>query len=494
MDFKTRRINKKDRNPPRKLPSLPKMDSEIKAHIISIGGGILLMMIFAFIIVQTVKSLDFSSIIFSFGQELQTTPKGRTNILLAGIGGEGHDGGNLTDTVLVASVDYKNKLVPMISIPRDLFVTTKETGKSRINEVYWLAKNKVGKSGGLEALKKSVSEITGQEIQYYVKIDFEGFVKIVDSIGGIDLYVENDIYDPYYPRGETIQYQTFSIKKGFQHLDGDTALKYARSRKTTSDFDRAKRQQMVLQSIREKALSLNVLTDPTKIKAIYDSVSSSIDTNLSFGEIIELAKFAKDLGKDSTMPVAINDDPTDCGGLVYTPDRDFFNGAAVLLPAGNKYEYIQEFVDTMLTYTSAIMKKESVQVLNGTKASGLAYQVMSILSRFCMNVEYYGNAEKRDLEMTTIYYTPGPNGEKPESLDLALHFIPVAKTVAGIPETFQTTEKRKKSIIVIELGKDYLENKLIDPFDSLKYLAPPTPKTSTTQQAGTDSQQKPNHQ
>ncbi len=482
MDFKTRRIGKREHsNTPPYLNKI-KSNPELKAHLITIGGGLLLILILVFIGFQVIRSLDFSSIIFSFGQKLQTAPSGRTNILLAGIGGDKHDGGNLTDTVMVASIDYDQKLVPMVSIPRDLYVKTSQTGKSKLNEVFWLAKKQYGKQQGLYVLKEVASEILGQDIQYYVKVDFDGFVKIVDALGGVDVDVEKDIYDVEYPLGETINYTTFSLKKGLRHLDGATALKYARSRhgkgNERGDFDRARRQQILLNAIKEKAFSLNILTDPGKIKAIYDSVSESIDTNLTLGEIIEMAKIAKDFNKDAIFSTVLNDDPTECGGYVYTPAREYFDNASVMLPASNKYDYIHDFTNFVFNNTSAIKKAEGIQILNGTKTPGLAYEVFGVLSRYCMSTVYYGNAENRDQEKTTIYYKPGPKGEKPLILDQLTKLIP-AQLVEDIPAEMMTSERRQQASIAIVLGRDYLSHQLPNPFDSLKYLYAPA---STTQQ------------
>lgn len=484
MEFKTNKINnKKDLS--------HKLQSKIKSQMVALGGGLLLLLLMLFLIFKLVMSMDFSTLIFSFGKNLETDDSGKTSILLIGVGGEGHDGPNLTDTVMVASIDYKNKIVPMLSIPRDLYVETKQTGRSRINSVYPYALGKYGKTEGMNVLKETVSKITGLPIQYYVKVDFSGFEKIIDSLGGIDVLVENDIYDTEYPRGETTGYETFSIKAGWQDLDGKTALKYARSRhgRGGGDFDRAKRQQQILYAIKEKALSLNVLTDPNKIQNLYNSISSSIDANISMPEIIELAKISKDFGKEKAVPIVLNDDPTNCGGLVYSPDRSYFDNASVLLPAGTNYDYIHFFVDTIFNNPQNLLSSDKIQVLNGTKTPGLAYEGMALLSRFCLNVIYYSNAETRDLDQTTIYYLPGPKGEKPEILTMISTLIPGAKLEAGLPEVYLQTEKRQPSTIIIELGKDYLKNRLKDPYNNLKYLAAPEQTTSQTQSTTQSTQQ-----
>lgn len=285
MDFKTRRIRKEPRPPRQKkvksfkpAAGRPERKADYSLHMATAGGGIFLILLLLVGIYWVISSLDFSSIVFSFGKTLDTDENGRTNILLVGTGGEGHDGANLTDTIIVASIDYDNKVVPMLSIPRDFYIMDRQ---QRINSVYDTEMRIEGKDDGIDTLKEIIEDITNLDIQYYAKVDFNGFVQIVDALGGVDVYVENPIYDPYYPKGETIYFETFSLDPGWQTLDGETALKYARSRKTTSDFDRAKRQQQLLFALKEKALNLEILTNAGKIGDIYDSVDASIETNLS---------------------------------------------------------------------------------------------------------------------------------------------------------------------------------------------------------------------
>jgi len=488
MDFKTRKISRgslrEKSQYPKKTLSFKILPPNLKAQATAAIGAFGAVVILLFLIFQLARSLDFTNIIFSFGKALQTDDKGITNILLTGIGGEGHDGPNLTDTIIIAGIDNKNKVVPMLSIPRDLYVYTKQTGRSRINEVLSIAINKYGADQGMNILKETVSKLTGLSIQYYVKINFNGFVKIVDALGGLDINVEEDIYDPEYPRDGTDLYQPFSIKKGLQHLDGATALKYARSRHGNAggNVGRAKRQQQLLYAIKDKALNLNILTNPEKIKELYSSISDSIETNLSFAEIIELAKIAKDFGKDSSLSLVITDNPTDCAGLVYTPAREFFNGASVLLPAGGDYDYLKLFINNVYLKGADIKAatNEKIQVLNGTQTSGLAYEGMSLLSRFCLNVAYYGNASNRNLSESTIYYKSNINGDKPPALNIINSIMPGIKNVEGIPQDYLVDNKRMDSSIVVELGQDYLSKRIPDPFNSLKYLTAPTSAQSSS--------------
>jgi len=483
MNFKTRRIRKEPK--PKKQKVIKEKTNNYKAHYAAALGSLLLISLLIFGIYSMVSSLDFSKIVFSFGKELKTDETGHTNILLLGTGGKGHDGANLTDTIIIASIDYKNKSVSMLSIPRDLYIMDRQ---QRINSVYDTESRKYKSSKkGLQKLEKIVEEITGTKLQYYVKVDFNGFIKIIDSIGGVDIMVEHKIYDPYYPKGETIYFETFKLDAGQQVLNGKIALKYARSRKTTSDFDRAKRQQKLLFAIKEKAMSLNILTDAGKLGDIYNSIDESIETDMALAEIIELGKLGQDFQKDDIIPLVLNDDPTSCGGLLYTPVRDYFSGASVLLQAGNNYDYIHFFTSTVLPNIKTVADpKNEVQILNGTKTPGLAYEGLSLLSRFCINVVYYGNTKERPIKESTIYYSPDKEGNPPKILETIKTLMPKLKTKAGIPEEYLKNEKRKNSNIVIELGNDYLTKRLKDPFKQLKYT---TPVAKTESDSSTKSTQ-----
>lgn len=488
MDFKVRKIRKKRRF--FRIPEINRKPTGISLHLLTMGFGVLVMAGTVFGAYQSIKSINFTSIVLSFGKTLQTDENGKTNILLLGTGNEEHDGANLTDTIIIASIDYKDKIVPMLSIPRDLYIKNDVIPGLKINSAYDYLQRRYGQHKALAMFQNQITELTGIPIQYNVKVNFNGFVDIVNSLGGVEIMVENAIHDPYYPKGETIYYETFNLPAGLQIMDGETALKYARSRKTTSDFDRAKRQQQLLFAIKEKALKLNILSDAGKITSLYKSIGDSINTSFSLTEIIELAKLSKQFGKENIFPLVLNDDFVNCGGILYSPVRDYFDGMAVLLPAGKSYDYIKQFVSIAFNNTPLIALNEEIQVLNGTKTPGLAGEAMDILNRYCFNVMYYGNSEERPIEESTIYYLPDEEGNPPATLELITNLIPV-KTVAGIPPEYLNNEKKSKSKIVIELGQDYLANRLEDPFDYLQYMAPvysPVPRedfTATDTESGT---------
>jgi len=442
-----------------------------------------------------VKKIGLINVVGIFGEELDTDIYGNTNILLLGIGGGDHDGANLTDTIILASIDQENNIIPMLSLPRDFYVDMEELDSwSRINQVYEMGSKKYDSETGIQLLEEAIEDITGIKIHYYVKIDFQGFKDIVDSLGGVEINVENAIHDPYYPLDGTIKYETFDLATGLQTLDGATALKYARSRKTTSDFDRSKRQQKLLFAIKETALSKDILLNPGKITGLYNAVSQNFETNLSLRQIIELAKLSENIGQANISTHVITDDPTRCGGFLYVPERDLFGGAFVLVPIGNNYDFIHQYIDLIFHYPEVVTDEVKIQVLNGTKTAGLAGDAMAVLDRLCLNVIRYGNARNQNIETTTLYYkdtAPEANIEEgsientstqqepqaPEALGFIQTLIP-GKIDHNIPDKYFESQYISDANIIIELGADYAQNKPDDIF--FRYYPSDTPVSTNT--------------
>ena len=205
-----------------------------------------------------------------------------TNILIVGIDTRTKLKTLNTDVIIVASYNHKTKDVVMISIPRDFCtkVNPSKTSYGKINSAYSIYEAKE-KGGGLEGLKGVVEEITGMEIQYYAMINFNGFVELVDAVGGLYINVENSFTDYKYPAEQGYGTQTISFKAGPQLMDGDTALKYARSRQSQqngegSDYARAKRQHKVIDAFIKKILSTETLLNPSKLMSLLSSVQDNI--------------------------------------------------------------------------------------------------------------------------------------------------------------------------------------------------------------------------
>lgn len=348
---------------------------------------------------QTFLSRFFSPIM----AELERDEQGFINVLLVGHGGGNHDGPDLTDTMILASLDPEKKTVVMMSVPRDFWVNTKRFGSSRINEVYRNIKlqlvnyynidEETASSEAMRILMTEISKILNKQIPYYARINFKGFTQLVDALDGIELEVEKDIYDASYPDGNWGT-EIFSVKRGRHVFDGSTALKYARSRHDSSDFDRARRQQQVIQAIKDKVINTGVIESPRRISNLYSVFAKNFKTNFSSRELITLAIVASEVQKDSMRLAVLNDDWTSLGGFLGTPPRADYGGAFVLIPYSGDGDYsrIHIFSDLMFNYRDVL--SSPIEVLNGTKRSGLAARAAERLERY--GFEIGGIANSRD--------------------------------------------------------------------------------------------------
>ena len=322
----------------------------------------------------------------------------RINILLLGIGGGDHDGPNLTDTIMVVSIDPKNKGVAMLSVPRDLYVDVEKIGSTKINAVYSSGKNYYeSEEEGLKLAKDTVSSLLGVPIHYFALVNFDGFEKVIDILGGVEINVEKDLYDPLYPDKNLEGYEEFSISKGVHIMDGETALKYARSRETTSDFDRAKRQQTILLAVKDKVTKEQNLFNIRKITQIINTLSDNIRMDIQISEIEELSKIMKDI-KSENISVKVIDDSPD--GLVYA---DRLEEMYVLLPNDSTLKEMHDFVRQYFKDPFIVNENATISVKNGTKKDSLAKIFGEELTSFGYNVVSVSNAEKRDYQKTFIY-------------------------------------------------------------------------------------------
>lgn len=330
--------------------------------------------------------------LFSTGP-LKVDKYGKTNFLLLGVAGFAEEGGNLSDSVMLVSLDSKAGSLSMLSLPRDLFIAS-DVGDRKLNEIYAIARYKNNKNGqkGLSIVKDAVGRFAGIDIHYGAVVDFNIFEEIVDAIGGIDIFVPQDIVDPFYP-ADNYDYQTFTIRKGKQNIDGATALKYARSRKTTSDYSRAKRQQDILYAVADKARSINLLSDPKKVKEFFQIYKKNVVTDINLVEMLALAKVG--IGLDSSdgriINRVLNDDPYQPGGLLYTPAKEFFGGQFVLLP--ESLEDTQLFMHLTLSEPELLLSNPQFSVMNGSKITGQAGRVRDRLRRLGFHVIEVGNHE-----------------------------------------------------------------------------------------------------
>ena len=232
----------------------------------------------------------------TIGRDMNTDQSQHINILLVWYGWHDHDGWELADTIMVASYDPDLHSVSLLSIPRDLLVITHEDKIGKINSVMSKSYNTNGQNIQQAAvtLSQKVEKITGLTIPYYAMIDFDGFVKIVDSVWGIDINVPQNFLDMQYPVDRNGEYEIFELPEWVNHLGGYNTLKYARSRHSTSDFSRSKRQQSIIKAIVSKIISSENFS-LSKFKELYTNYTSIIKTNISLDHMIWLLRYDIDM-------------------------------------------------------------------------------------------------------------------------------------------------------------------------------------------------------
>ncbi|MFZ2486502.1 MAG: LCP family protein [Anaerolineae bacterium] len=246
------------------------------------------------------------------------------NILL--IGTDQRDLGVLgnTDTIMVLAIDKANQRAALISFPRDLYLPIPGIGYSRINTAYPFGEDRK-EGGGIPLLMSTIERNFGIPVERYIRVDFSGFKGIIDALGGIDVTVDCALTDELMPR----YFGVYTLEAGEYHMNGEQALYYARSRKTTDDFDRARRQQRVMVAVRNRVLSANLIP---RIPALWLAVRDVVDTNLEAGEILDLARLGATFdGKDLKGMVIryplVSDWTTPQGGMVQWPDMVAINKA-----------------------------------------------------------------------------------------------------------------------------------------------------------------------
>ena len=264
--------------------------------------------------------------------------KNRLDILLLGIRGEEDpNGGLLTDTMMILSYNTKDHTASIISIPRDLYIQLPGIKKDKINAAY-IHGEELQKGFGLQLAKMTVGYVLGVDIDYAILADFSAFQKLIDTVGGVDIYTQKSFTETEQWQGMTISYE-----KGWHHLTGEDALYYSRARFMSSDFERAKRQQEVVLALKDKLMSLGVATNPFKINDILNLVENNVKMDLDRSTIFEIASATKTLGGDKNIKRAVLENGEN--GMLY---HATINGAYVLLPKGDSYQAIRDFSRNIL--------------------------------------------------------------------------------------------------------------------------------------------------
>lgn len=400
----------------------------------------------------------------SIDKTLKGEENDRINILLLGMGGEGHDGAFLTDTIMLSSIKPSSKEVSLISFPRDLVSPVSNWRK--INSINAYAEYSEPGSGG-EKVMEAMSKLLDIDIDYFIRVDFNGFSKIIDEIGGVDIVVENSFTDNRYPiDGQEnnpdyySRFERLSFKAGKQHMDGKTALKYARSRHALgiegSDYARARRQQILIQAVKDKLLSSQTLLNPVTLTKLANQFNKNVSTNIEIWEALKLWDMTKGVEKEDVTNFVLNDAPDNY--LIASRGED---GAFILVPKSGNFSDIRKLVKNIFPEEEKIITREeiktisgtsSVAVLNGTWINGLAGRKSALAKQAGFEIFEVANAPKRDYNETIIYDLSG--GEKKSALQSLTKLIN-AKQANYLPDWIEKykTENTGPDIVLV-LGVD----------------------------------------
>jgi LCP family protein required for cell wall assembly len=337
----------------------------------------------------------------------------RINFLLMGVDKRcDEEGPSHTDSIMVATVYPLTKSAAILSLPRDMWVEIPDFGVDRINQAYYYGQIYEVPGGGPALAAETVESFLGIPLHYYITVDFDAFVEVVNLIGGIVLTVPEAIDDPSYP-DNCYGYEPFHIDAGQQRLDGATALKYARTRATFGgDVDRAARQQQVIMAVRDQVVQLDMIPQLlVRAPQLWQTLQDNVSTNLSLEETLQLALLARELDPAHIRTAVLD------YNYVYnetTPD-----GRQVLVPVRDKIRALRDELfappampTPQIEALPELMAAEGARigVYNGTAQIGLAADTQAYLQQLQVNVTEIGNADSATYNTTQIIdYGSHPN-------------------------------------------------------------------------------------
>lgn len=323
----------------------------------------------------------------------------RVNILLLGIGSEGL----LTDTIMVASLDPVNDKVDLLSIPRDLWVNIPSNGQEKLNAAYEYGQlnsssnsHKTKNKAGIELVDQTLENILGVPVHYHAVFDFAAFKQVVDALGGVTVNVPETLYDPTVAWENN--YNPVIAEKGTQEFNGSKALLYAKSRQTSSDFERSERQRLLLVAIKEKALSAGTFSNPAKVLSLLDSLSRNVYTDFDSRSIKCLYTQLSEVQSSNINSLDLVTPPNDLlasGNIA---------GKSTLMPKAGMFDYsqIHEFVRTSFRDSFLARENVPVTIYNATDSEGLASQKEKELKMYGYNVIKVENTKTTNPSSTII--------------------------------------------------------------------------------------------
>lgn len=353
-------------------------------------------------------------------EPLRQDANGRSNFLVFGTaedseGGQ-HDGGHLTDSIMVVSVNQSKDDAYMLSLPRDLWVRYESPCtvgyEGKLNAVYYCASGD-GKDeeAGAKALQKKVGEITGLDIHYYAHLNFTAVVDAVDAVGGVDVTIESDdprgILDRNFDWRCNYRCYYVNYKNGEKvHLDGEHALALARARNAAGgyglangNFDREKNQQKIIKALRDKALSAGTLTNVGAVTGLIDALGNNLRTNVQAKEVRTLMDLASRMENDNIISLSLNEEGS---SLVTTGP---YNGQSIVRPVLGLMDYsgIHAYVKRSMSSDPFVREEPHVSVMNGSGVAGVATAESNMLSDMGFIIDLVGDAPTGNYDEIEIY-------------------------------------------------------------------------------------------
>lgn len=393
--------------------------------------------------------------------KLKGEDDGRVNILVAGNSADdpGHNGAQLTDSIMLVSIDVRNNTAFMLSIPRDLWVEIPGYGHAKINEAYVDGENgnfsAAGyPSGGMGLLEEVVQQNFGVKSNYYALINYNALKDGVDAVGGVDITVKSD--DPRGWYDPSIDWGTHGplvkLSNGSHHLTGEQALDLSRARGDApgsygfprADFDRTEHQRMLILALKQKVLSAGTLANPLALSGLFDTLGANVKTDFSLGDVRRLYDISKGINNGSIQSIGLND----ANGVNMLASYTSPAGQSALIPAAGMDDFtkIQAFLARIMTNNPIVREGATVVVLNGTNTTGLAAQAEKMLEAKDITVGDTGNAPAS--QTTTII--DASDGSKPATLSLLENEF----THATVTTTNPYAGKYQADFVVI-IGADW---------------------------------------
>lgn len=407
---------------------------------------------------------QLKDLLFASDQTLRGEKEDRINILLAAVGGEGHSGENLADTIMLVSVRPSDHAVAILSIPRDLYVQVPHQNFfSKLNAVHAYGESE-RKDGGPALLTEKVEEITGQKVHYFGRVDFTAFKSVVDAVGGVEITIPKTFVDYWHK---------ITFPEGTEKMNGERALAYARARYVEGseggDFKRAARQQQLLLAIRDKVFSVNTAFDFTRVNSILNSLSDNIRTDMQLWEMKRFFEIARGIDHNKVHSIVLTTGHN--GVLVGGTEVLGGTPASVLRTRTGNFSEIQQisrdaFTDHFgqtikptpqdesasqatpapLPTTTPTPEPFTIEVRNGTNTTGLAKKIQDTLIAKKFTVPTIGNAANRNTPKTTVYIIDQKNADQAKAVGELLG----AATDSGLPEG----ETKTDADILVILGAE----------------------------------------